>query len=435
MTIAAPAPKPAPTVRELSAADLDFATLLRPGDRLVAGQMAGEPLTLTEALTAQRHALTGIEIFVGVLNDTAFTAETVDRLRYRSFGAMGRAAALFAAGGLDVVPVSLGRIGAAIAEGRIGCDVALVQLAPTDDPARFAFAVTNDYMREAVARARLVIAEVNSAAPRTCGEDAIAIADIDVLVRTDRPLAMRSERAPGETDRRIAAHVAELIEDGATLQAGIGGVPDAVLPLLRDRRDLGYHAGLLGDGVAALMDAGVITNARKASDRGRSVTALISGSAELLRFVDGNPAVSLRSSAYTNSVGVIAGIDRFTALNSALEVDLTGAINGECVGGRRIGGIGGLPDFVVGALSARGGRSIIALPATAAGGSASRIVRRLNGPATMPAAFADVVVTEHGRAELRGQPLAERARRLIAIAAPELRETLNREAFDAGTFA
>lgn len=419
---------------DLRVSDLNFASFVRPGDRLVVSQMAGEPLALTEALVAQREQLADIEIFVGVLNETAFAADATNGLRFRSFGAMGNARALSAAGRLEIVPVSLGQIAGAIADGRLGCDVALLQLSPTDDPDQFGFGPTCDYMRAAIDRARIVIGEVNLAAPRILGTERVHRSEIDVLVRTDRPLGQEASRPPTALDRRIADHVGELVEDGTTLQVGIGGVPDAVMARLDDRRDLGYHAGLLGDGVATLIRRGIITNAHKTTDPGVSVAAMISGSRALMDFVSGNASISLRSSSYTNAIPVIASQDRFLAINSALEVDLCGATNAEAIDGRQIGGIGGLPDFVIGASIARRGRSIIALPATSNGGG-SRIVPRLHGPTTLAAHLADIVITEFGRAELRGKSFAQRARALIAVSAPELRDMLTKDARNAGLFA
>lgn len=411
---------------------LDFRSLLRSGDRIVVSQMSGEPLGLTSRLVVQRQHLPDIEIFVGVLRETAFTAETADRFRYRSFGAMGQARALHAAGALEIVPISLGQIGPAITGGQIGCDVALVQLTPTDDPDRFAFGVTCDYMREAIDHARIVVAEVNRAVPTAAGSDFVRRDEIDILIETNRPLSSEANRAPSAQDRLIAGNISDLIDDGTTLQVGIGGVPDALLSSIGDRRDLGYHGGMLSDGIASLMQSGALTNARKSIDAGISVAAIISGSRALFQFVDCNRQVSLRRSSYTNNIEIVGAQARFVAINSALEVDLTGAVNAEVIGGRHIGGTGGLPDFAIGATIAHNGRSIIALPATASNGSSSRIVTRLDGPVTVPAYLADVVVTEFGRAELRGKSLAQRAEALIAIAAPTAREGLRAAASSAG---
>ncbi|RIA45496.1 acyl-CoA hydrolase [Hephaestia caeni] len=413
-------------------AQIDYRSFLRRGDRIVVSQMSGEPLALTRQLVAQRHELEDIEVFIGVLNDTGFTPMSADRLRFRSFGAMGNARPLHAAGALGIVPISLGRIGTAILDGAVGCDVALVQLTPTSDPDLFGFGVTCDYMRAAIDRARVVVAEINSAVPRMAGTEFVRRDEIDILIDSDRPPPQLPARAPRELDRLIAANVTDLIEDGATLQVGIGGVPDALLGAIGDRRNLGYHGGMLSDGIAALMQSGALMNSRKAIDPGESVTAMISGSRELFRFVDGNPRISLRSSTYTNDVATIAAQSRFVAINSALEVDLTGAVNAESIGGKHIGGTGGLPDFAMGAAAAQGGRSVIALSSTAAGGTGTRIVARLNGPVTVPAYLADVIATEFGRAELRGKSLRERALALIAIAAPHARDALRAEARHAG---
>jgi acyl-CoA hydrolase len=223
--------------------------------------------------------------------------------------------------------------------------------------------------------------------------------------------------------------VAGYIEDGAVLQVGIGAVPDAILRLLKDRRDLGVHSGMIGDGLVDLVEAGVITNARKPIDPGISITGALIGTRRLYEFVNRNPKIGMRSSAYTHDATVLSRLPRLVTINSAVEVDLTGQVNAEQSGSHYLGGTGGQVDFVRAGLRSPGGRSIIALPATARDGKVSRITASLSGPVTTARSDVDVIVTEFGAAELKGQTLPERARRLVAIAHPDFQEELSRAAY------
>jgi acyl-CoA hydrolase len=231
-----------------------------------------------------------------------------------------------------------------------------------------------------------------------------------------------------ETDEAIARHAAAYVEDGSVLQIGIGAVPDAFVRLLGDRRDLGVHSGMLGDGLVDLAEAGVITNARKPIDRGVSVTGSLIGTRRLHEFAHRNQEIRMCDTSYTHDATVLARLDKLVTVNSALEVDLTGQVNAEQTGASYLGGTGGQVDFVRAGARSPGGHAIIALPATARGGTVSRITARLSGPVTTARSEVDVIVTEFGAAELKGQPLAERARRLTAIAHPGFREELEREA-------
>ncbi|HXY98926.1 MAG TPA: acetyl-CoA hydrolase/transferase C-terminal domain-containing protein, partial [Stellaceae bacterium] len=252
---------------------------------------------------------------------------------------------------------------------------------------------------------------------------------IDVAVRTARPPAMLQPAALGAAETAIARHVAALVPDGATIELGIGALPDAILATPTGHRDLGVHSGMLGDGVVALAEAGALTNARKPIDRGVSIGGLLFGTRRLFDFAHRNRALRLMPPAYTHGHEVLRHLPDFVAINSAIEADLTGQVNGETLAGAYLGAVGGQVDFLRGANAAPRGRSIIALPATAKGGSASRIVASLaDAVVTSLRADMDAIVTEHGVAELRGLSLSQRARRMIAIAAPQFREGLERAA-------
>jgi len=227
-------------------------------------------------------------------------------------------------------------------------------------------------------------------------------------------------------EQAIARHVAGLVEDGATLQLGIGNVPEAVLAALHGHRDLGLHSGAVGDGIATLAEAGVLTHARKSRDRGVGIGGILMGGAALRRWAHRNPQLQLRGTEYTHDPEVLAASHQLTAINAAIEVDLTGQVNAEVAAGGYVGAVGGAVDFLRGAARSRGGLPIVALPATARG--ATRIVAQLSGPVSTPRSDAGLVVTEHGVADLRGQPLSRRVRRLLDIAAPEHRAALERQA-------
>ncbi len=413
-------------VKELAPDSLDLSAIVRPGDTVVWGQASAEPLPLTQALMAQRHAIGRFNVFLGVTYSDTLKPEHADCVAFSAYCGTGGNRALARAGKLDILPVHYSQIPGLIQSGRLKIDVLMLQLAPADATGNYSFSMAHDYLVQALAAARVVIAEVNEQAPWTFGERPVREADLDYIVRTSRPPLELRHPQPGEAELAIARHVAGLIEDGATLQFGLGALPEVILAALAGRRDLGIHSGALGDKAAELMEAGVITNARKSIDRGVTVAGIMFGSRRIQQFCHRNPAVQFRSNAYTHNAGVLASIERFAALNTAIEVDLSGQINAEVAGGVYVGAVGGAVDFLRGAHRSKGGLPIVALPSTA--GKASRIVAKLSGPVSTPRSDAGLIVTEYGVADLRGTPLSERARRMIAIAHPDFREQLEREA-------
>src|SRR5277367_3369476 len=407
---------------------LQLGAFLRSGDHIVWGQACGEPTTLVEALIAQADSIGGLSAFAATSFSGILNTEAAERLNLSSMGAIGALRTVAAAGRLGIVPCHVGQVAAMIEQGLIGCDVAFVQVSLPDAEGNHSYGLINDFVQAAVAKARVVIAEVNERVPFTLGDAVLPAARMDCAVRVARAPVEVLPANIGETDLSIAKIVAGYVGDGAVLQVGIGAVPDAILRLLHDRRDLGVHSGMIGDGLVDLVEAGAITNARKSIDPGVSITGALIGTARLFDFADRNTQVGMRNSFYTHSDAVLSRLTQLVTINSALEVDLTGQVNAEQSGTQYLGGTGGQVDYVRAGSRSPGGRSIIALPATAKNGKVSRIAATLSGPVTTARSEVDVIVTEFGAAELKGQTLAERARRLIAIAHPDFREELDRAA-------
>ena len=333
------------------------------------------------------------------------------------------------AGVADFVPVFLSDIPLLFLHGDVQLDVALVQVSPPDRHGLCTLGTSVDIARAAVDTARIVVAEVNQRMPRTHGQTVVPMERIHAFVHTDRPLPSHPIAPTSEVASRIGELVADLIEDGATLQMGIGAIPDAVLARLGDKHDLGVHTETFSDGLIPLMESGVITNRRKSIYPGRTVTSFISGSERLFDFVDDNPLVEFLPADLTNDTAAIRKNERTVAINSALEVDLTGQICADSIGHRIYSGIGGQMDFMRGAALSRGGKPVIAFPATAANGAASRIVPVLRPGAGVVTTRGHVhwVVTEYGAVNLHGLTLRERAEALISIAHPDFRAELCRE--------
>ena len=406
----------------------DLARYIQPGDLVAWGQGCAEPLTLTEALADQRKQLGGVRCFTGISSPAAVRPEHCDYLSFSSYTAAGANRALSEAGLLDIVPCHYSRLPDILSRGPLRVDVLFLALPPPGPDGTFGLGLGADYLAPLVGRARTVIAEVNDQVPDVRGDRRLSRAEIDVLVPTSRPPAEHPGRPATAAEAAIAEHVAGLVPDGATLQVGIGTVPAAVIRHLRGHRDLGVHSGMITDGIAELIEAGVVTGARKSADRGLVVTGLLLGTQTLIARAAADTSIRLRDTRYTHDLAVLAGQRALVAVNSAVEVDLTGQANVEVAAGRYIGGVGGAADFLRGAARSEGGVPLLALPSTA--GAASRIVARLSGPAGLSGADAGVIVTEYGVADLRGLSLARRRERMIAIAHPDHRETLEAAAGD-----
>jgi acyl-CoA hydrolase len=400
----------------------DLRPHIHPDDGVWWGQAGAEATPLVDALLEQVGGIGPVRAFCGLTFNTRLR-DLPPELALISYGAMGELRGASAAGRLEIVPAHYSVLPRLFAEGRLPGDVGLVQVAPPGPDGRCSLGIGVDYVADALRHSRTLIAEINHRMPVTTGTDGIALERFDAVVESDRPLPEAPERAPDGVDQAIAAHVAGLVADGDTVQIGVGALPSAILDGLVGHRDLGVHSGMLSDGVLRLVEKGVVTGARKEIDPGVVVAGAAIGSAELYAALPHLPVV-FRPASYTHAPAVLARLARLVAINSALEVDLTGQVGAEVVGGRYLGGVGGQADFS-GAAARTGACSVIALRATA--GGSSTIVAALGGGAVTTArADVDAVVTEHGVAWLRGCPLDERGARLAAIAAPEHRDALLR---------
>ena len=410
-----------------TAQELDLARYIRPGDGIVCSQGTAEPLSLTEALVAQRAEFTGARVFCGPASfSRTFQPEHADHLRFSALGGIGTLRRLAAAGALQILPCHSSAVEILIDDGTIPSDVVLVQVSPPNERGEHSFGLVNDCLRSAIRKARVVIAEINDRVPWTFCDEPLRMEEITVAVRADRAPLEVPAAGFGDVERRIAAHLADLIPDRATLQVGIGAIPEAIASMLAHRRDLGVHSGVITDVVADLIEAGVVTNAYKGMDEGITVTGALYGTQRLYRFAHRNAALRLCPLRHTHGSAVLARLRRLVSINSALEVDLSGQVNAEAVGADHMGAVGGQVDYVRAAAQAEDGLSIIAMSSVDKHGR-SKIVANLSGPVTTARSDLEIVATEYGIARLRGLSLDERAKALIAIASPEYRETLRRK--------
>lgn len=399
---------------------------MRVGDTLAWGQSNAEPRGLIRALIDQRHAIGRTRIFLGIGMGGDLRPEHGDAFDFLSYCGSGTNRRLAAQGLIDIMPVHYSSLPALLSEGPTKVDVLLLQVSPPDRHGRHSLGMAREYLLGALRTARVVIGEVHPNVPWTFGGPYLTAKEFTALVPAEAALEESAPAKASEIELAIGRHVASLIENEMTLQVGIGTIPDSALAELGDRRDLGVHSGAIGEGMAALCEAGVVTNARKAIDTGFSVTGALIGGARVRSYAHLNPALKMRGAEYTHAPRTLGRIDRLVALNSAVEVDLSGQVNSEVARGVYIGAVGGIVDFLRAAAASPGGRPIVALPSSS--GGHSRIVTRIEGPITVARSDPVIVVTEYGVADLRGLSLTQRARKLIAIAHPDHQETLERAA-------
>jgi acyl-CoA hydrolase len=373
---------------------VDLASVIRPADAIIWGQACAEPQTLVEMLVSQRARLGGVGCFLGSSYSGIVKPEHADHLRFASYCGTGSNRALADAGALDILPVPYSQLGSLIRSGKIKCDVVMVQVSPPNARGEYSLGLGVEYLAPALELARTVIAEVNDQVPWTFTEPLLQAADFAIAVQTSRPPVFMPYRLD-DAGRQIARHVAALIPHGAVLECGIGNLPNAVLRELKGRAGLSVHSGLVPDAVAEM-------------ELQSCVGGALMGTQRLFDWARDNPKLRLCSSDITHGAATLAGLERFVAINSAVEVDLTGQVNGELAGESYVGAVGGALDFVRAANQSPGGVSIVVLPA-------SRIVEKLSGPVSVPRSEAGVIVTERGTADLRGCSLRERERRMRAV--------------------
>ncbi|MBL8611246.1 MAG: acetyl-CoA hydrolase/transferase family protein [Myxococcales bacterium] len=408
----------------------DVVARLKNGDRVFVHGAAATPLPLLEAL-ARRKDLEGVTLYHLHLEGPCEFAKPEHAGRFFSVSLFTGAALRkpIAEGRADFVPVFLSDIPSLFTSGKIRLSAALVQLSPPNRHGQCTLGTSVDTAMAAVQSAPMVLAEINDRMPGTHGNTVVPIERVDAFVRTSRALAAHEPAERTDVEERIGALVAALVDHESILQLGIGAIPDAVLARLGDKRDLGVHTEMFSDGLIDLIEAGVVTNKTKKVHPGRTVTSFVSGSQRLFDFVDDNLSIEFHTCDRTNDTALIAKNDKVIAINSALQVDLTGQVCADSLGHKIFSGIGGQMDFIRGAARSRGGKPILALPSTAAGGKVSRITAELTPGAGVVTTRGHVhwVVTEHGAVNLHGLTLRERGEALISIAHPDFRAELRRD--------
>ena len=417
-------------------ADEAVATV-KSGMRVFVHGAAATPTRLIEAL-ARRRDLSDVTIYSLHTSGPAPFVEPEHAGRFHSISLFAGPPVRRAIneGRADFIPVFLSDIPALFTSGRIALDVALLQLSPPDKHGYCTLGTSVDAALAAAQSARYVVAEINERMPRSHGNTLVPLRRLHAFVHSDCALYEHARTEPTEVEAAIGEHASALVEDGATLQMGIGAIPDAILRRLFDKRDLGVHTEMFSDGVVDLAEAGVITNRNKKIHPGRIVTSFVNGTKRVYDFVDDNAFVEFHPCDRTNDTAIIRKNDQVTAINSALEVDLSGQVCADSIGYRIYSGIGGQMDFIRGSALSHGGKPIIALPSTAAGGTISRIAATLKPGSGVVTTRGHVhwVVTEYGAVNLFGLPLRGRAEALISIAHPDVRAELRRAASETRHF-
>lgn len=409
----------------------DIVDIIGPKAKVGLGNACAEPQTLIEALIDNREKFKTIEVygFINYWTDQFVQYNMGERFKLKVFMVDRFSVDGVKKGYTGYIPCRYSGIPDLFLKGRIPLDVALISLTPPDKNGYCSFGVSSDFTSAMAKSAKKVIAEINHKMPWVFGDNLINQNEIDYVIETDRPLPQISREEFSELDRRIGRYVSQLIEDGATIQLGIGRLSEAVLASLNEKRWLGVHSGLLPDGIVDLVEKGIIDNSRKGLKNGKIVTTTMIGTDKLFKFVNRNRAVESYPSNYTHNQVTLAKLNKLHSINSAIQVDLTGQINAETVDGLQVSGVGGQTDFVCGAALSKGGKSIIVASSASTNEKRSRIVPFLDKGASVTSLRHDIdcVVTEYGIAFLRGKTLNERAKALIQIAHPKFRDWLELE--------
>ncbi len=406
-------------------------THIKSGDRVVFGHACGEPKNIVEAMVKNYEQYKNVEIvhMVAMGKGEYAKPEMAPHFRHNAIFVGGCTRNAIAEGRGDYTPVFFHEVPKLFKKGLLPIDVAMVQVSKPDEHGYCSLGVSVDYTKAAIETAKLVIAEVNDQMPRTYGEAFVHVSELDVIVETSNPITELNPPKIGDIEKAIGENCASLIEDGSTLQLGIGAIPDAVLLFLKDKKDLGIHSEMFSDGVLELFESGVINNSKKAIHRGRMIVTFLMGTKRLYDFVDNNPVVEMHPVDYVNDPVVIMKNSKMVSINSCIQVDFMGQVASESIGTTQFSGVGGQVDFVRGASMAEDGKSIIAMPSTAAKGKVSRIAPYLDQGTAVTTSRNDVdyIITEYGIAELKGKTLQQRARNLINIAHPDFRDQLVEE--------
>jgi len=405
---------------------------IKSGEQLYIHSAAATPSVLLDALVARAHELTDVKIlhFHTEGPGPHLAPDMAGHFRHRALFIGPNARAAVNEGRAEYVPVFLSDVPWLIRRGILPIDAVLVNVSPPDRHGFCSLGTSVIAMPTAIRHATTVIAQINSAVPRTLGDSFVHVDDIDIGVEVDVPPYAIQLAPVGEVEQRIGQYVADLVPDGATLQMGIGAIPSAVASALGGKRDLGIHTEMMTDVVADLVEAGIVTGRAKEINAGHVVATFMLGSQRLYDWAHDNPMVEMRPTEYTNDTAVIRRFKKMVAINSAIEVDVTGQVCADSIGPRMYSGVGGQMDFIRGAALADDGRAIICLPSTTGNGSISRIVPYLRQGAGVVTtrAHVETIVTEHGIAEMHGRSIPERVRQLIAIAHPSFRAELEFEA-------
>jgi acetyl-CoA hydrolase len=416
-----------------SLSDLHFPEFVQENDVIAWPQGPGEPLALTSKLISQRKQLKNASLFFGLTHSETLTPELADDFRLLALNGAGSSRRVTSVA--DMVPCYVSAIPSLFRSGLLRAQVVLIQVKPVSQ-GLYTLGVISDFTQAMIDQARVVVALINTTLPITRGDALVHEQDIDLFVHGDDSIIDMPDPKPSEVESQIAKHVIGLIPDRATIQLGVGTLPAAIAYGLKDHRDLGFHSGVVTDSLVELVERGVVTNAFKGCDQGSTVTGGLFGTQRLRDFAHGSGLIEMRSSDYTHNLSVATSICKYHTINSAIEIDLTGQINSEVAAGRYLGAVGGQVDFVRAGLASSGGHSIIAFESTSLKGLQSRIVPSLEGRPVSTGRFeVDLIVTEFGVAHLRGCPLKERAKRLIAIAHPVHQESLSKAVFEGGTFS
>lgn len=405
---------------------------LRDGDFIIVPTGVGEPPALLTALSEQRRRFRDIKVgqILAVRKFGYFDPETVEHVRHVSFfyGAASRPGGQ--AGWVDFIPSYFSEMPALIARGQMAADVVFALASPMDAHGYFSLSLGADYTMAAVAKARAVVLEVNPHVPYAYGNCRVHISQVAALVEDETPVMEVGLPSIGPVQQAIGKYVADMIDDGSTLQIGYGGIPDAVVMQLTAKRDLGVHTEMIGDGILTLIEAGAVTNRRKTHHAGKSIATFALGSKKLYQYMERNPALEMHPVDVTNDPYEAARNDKLCAINATLQIDLLGQCGSESLGPLPYSGTGGQSDFVRAANRSREGKAFIVLPSTAKGDSISRIVPTLTPGTHMSTSKNDInyVVTEYGVAQLRGKSMKQRTRELIGIAHPNFRAELTEQA-------